>query len=313
MMSSPSVGYTDFCRALPAARAIYNKYEYNDEHSQWLGRWIKRAERHLSQARHESTEVKQGITDKLISKLMKEILVSPYDRAPFVFRTEKSPVLFKGILFPYWMLEDILMTIGYADKLQFVAPHAFIDEMLEWSTSLRQSSHSTSSSKSTALVKKETGGSLVALDPQPAVSHLDSSLMLSIKYEENPELALIKLLTYRNLMKNAFKEMVLRHVKRGIKHQTRQIVKFGQEQKALMTNEKAQIVHQNTVHAQTVAKQHEEIVELQETTQTIMKDHYEDLITRIHQTEERLKKVQQESREKEAQIQALINAQRNLQ
>lgn len=313
MTSSPGVGYAHFYRALPAARAIYNKYkhEYTDEHSQWLGRWIKRAERHLSQTRHDPADVKQATTDKLIGKLVTQILVSPYDHAPFVPNTNKAPVLLKGLLFPYWMLEDILITIGYADKLQFVESHTFMHEMLVWSNTLQQSIN-TAPSKSTALVRAETGGALVALDPQPAASHLDSSLMLSIKHAENPELALIKLLTYRNLMKNAFKEMVLRNVKKDAKYQTRQLVKFGQEQKALMANDKTQMAHQNTQHAQTVAKQHEEIAQLHKTTQATMKAHYEDLMAQILQTEKRLEKVQQECNDKEVQIQTLITAQKNL-
>lgn len=301
--------YTDLCKALPAAHTIYNKYEYEytDGHSQWLGRWIKKAERDLSHVSQESVEVKQNIADKLVSKLRKQILVSPYDRAPFVAGTEKSPVLFKEILFPCWMIEDILINIEHADQLQFITPHAFINEMLAWSNGLS----STPTSMCSALVKKETGGPLATFS-QPAVAHLDSSLMLSIKYDETPELALIKLLTYRNLMKNAFREMVLRNVKMSIKSQTRQIVKFGQEQKAQLANAEVQIVRQNIMHAQAVAKQHEEIAQLQDTAQAVTKNHYEDLIAQIHQTEERLKKVQQESKEKEAEIQTWIAAQRNL-
>ena len=44
------VSPTDFFHAVPQVRAIYDKYKsvYTDEHTKWLGRWVKRAERHAS-------------------------------------------------------------------------------------------------------------------------------------------------------------------------------------------------------------------------------------------------------------------------
>jgi hypothetical protein len=307
------VAFSDFYNAVPKASVIYNKYhaEYTDEHSIWLGRWVIRAERHIAQTCFATDEVKQSITDKLIMKLVTQILVSPYDHAPFVAKTEKGPVLFKGVVFPYWMLEDILNMIGFQDRMSQAKPHGFMNEMLEWSHSLRQRSSSIPS-QSTALVSVRTERALVALSQTPLPSHLDSTALVSINFYDQPDLTLIKLLSYRKLILNAFREMALRKMNRGIKKQHKQIVRFGDDQKTLAEIEKTQNVQARNAHEEAINKQYEDISHIQDSTQNIMNEHFHSLIEQMNQAEEKMKKVQQECKNKEAQIQGLINAQKNL-
>jgi hypothetical protein len=307
------IAFADFYRAIPEASSIYNKYqtEYTDEHSNWLGRWVKRAERYIARSSLAPDCIKQEITDKLTTKLVTQILVSPYDRAPFVVKTEKGPVLFKGIVFPYWMLEDILKLIGNLNGLSLAKPHDFMNEMLEWSNSLKKRSEGVPS-KSTALVPVSADGALAALNQTQLPSYLDSALLVSLNFSEQPELVTIKLLTYRKLIINAFREMEIRQINKEVKKQHTQIVTFGDEQKALVEKEKTQNIHQRIAHEQTVKKQFEEISQIQVSTQNIMKEHFQSLISQISEAENRMKNAQQDCKNKEAQIKSLQAAQKNL-
>ncbi len=307
------VPFSEFFHAVPQARAIYDKYqsEYNDEYSRWLGRWVKRAERHMEQKSHASATIKQEITDKLIQKLITQILVSPYDRSPFVTNTEKKTVLFKGLIFPSWLLKDILTLLGDPNEMRRAKPHELMNEMLEWTKTFQQRLQSFPS-ESKELVPRDFAGALVIANQTPVTSHLDSTLMVSINFSQQPELIIIKLLNYRDLIKYAFREMELRKKKKGSKNRFKQNVKFGEEQRALAEQEKVQNAKERIVHEETVKRQFEGISRIQESTQNIMKEHFQSLIDQMNQAEERMKKLQQECKDKEAQVQSLITAQKNL-
>ena len=75
---------------------------------------------------------------------------------------------------------------------------------------------------------------------------------------------------------------------------------------------KAQIAEDCVADEEAVKKQFEDISRIQESTENIMKEHYQNLIDQMNQAEERMKKVQQECKDREAQIQSLQAAQRNL-
>lgn len=312
MNSQTNLHFSDFFSAIPEACSIYDKYQvgYTDEHSKWLGRWVKRAERYSAQTRSELDNIKQEVTDKLINKLVTQILVSPYDRAPFFPKTEKRPVLFHGLLFPYWMLEDILKLVGNSDGLCLAKPHDFMNEMIEWWKSLEQHSQSLPS-KSTALIPL-AAKTLVHLNQTVEPPHLDSSLLVSFNFSEHPELTMIKLFTYRDLVINAFKEMEIRKKHKGLKKQLKQIIRFGNEQKALTEKQKIHNAKERITDEETISKQFEDLSLTQKLTQDIIKGHFQDLMYQMNQAEERMKKVQQECKNKEAQIQAIQTAQTKL-
>lgn len=308
-----NLSFKTFFKAIPVARAICEKYqhEYTDEHSKWLGRWVKRAERHMQQSSHASDIFKKELTDKLIKKLVAQILVSPYDRSPFMANTEKRPVLFKGLIFPHWMLEDILILLGNPNGMRQAKPHELMNEMLEWTKALQQPSPSILS-ENRALVPRDVGGTLVVANQTRSPSHLDNALLVSLNFSEHPELTIIKLLAYRDLIRNVFREMELRKMNKATKRQLKQIVRFGEKQKALAEQEKVQSAQERVAHEQAVNRQFEDISQIQESTQNIMREHFQSLIDQMNQAEERMKKLQQECKDKEAQVQSLQAAQRSL-
>lgn len=301
--SSSQISFADFSREIPKARAIYNKYEYeySDEYSKRLGRWIIRAEKHMAQKRCAPENVKQEITNKLITKLVNDILVSPYDRAPFAAGTEKRPVLFMGLLFPYWMIEDILTLIGTLKELNLVEHHHFLGEMLDWVKSLGWSLPS-APSHDDALVPISQGGPLVVFNQTSKPSHMDSNLLISLNSSGETESIIIKLLDYRDLIINAFIEMELYKKNKEIKIQHKQIVRSGEEQKALAKMERAQNSRDRVVHEQRVNKQFANISHIQASTQNIMKEQLQSLVDQMNQAEARLKMEQQKGKNLEAEL-----------
>ena len=322
------VTFDEFASALPAARAIYNTHQARYahelfEHSKFLGRWIVRAETHIAQTDLEP-KTKQKITDELIQELATKILVSPYDMAPFDCTKEKSPVLFKGTLFPYWMLADILQILGNTAALDEVEPHHLINEMIEWTMSLRQSSHinllqqlsfeeeqHVELSESTALMPINTDTALV-VSSNATSTQLDCTLQTGAVVAADPQLTLIKLFAYRDLMKKAVKCLELRKLLEVVTAQRESIVRFNQEQLALKEAEQKQLENQCVVHIQAVKQQCADITKMQEATQNIMKKHLTDLINNINETGEKMKKLQQDCQNQEAALQGLITAQKNL-
>ena len=177
---------------------------------------------------------KQEITDKLVHKLVTELLVSPYDRSPFVANTEKRPVLYKGMIFPHWMLEDIFTLLGCPDGIQLAQRHELMHEMLVWTKALLERPVP---SESRELVLREVGGALIIANQAPLPTHLDSTLLVTINFFQHPELAMIKLLAYRDLIKKACREWELQKDNKAAKRQLKQIVKFGKSKELCQSGE----------------------------------------------------------------------------
>jgi hypothetical protein len=322
------VTFDEFARALPAARAIYNAHQVRYahelfEHSNFLGRWIIRAETHIVQTDLEP-QTKQEITDKLIHELATKILVSPYDMAPFGCTKEKSPVLFRGTIFPYWMLADILQILGNTAALDEAEPHVLISEMIEWTISLKQNNHANrlqqlnpieeqqvELSESTALLPINTDTSLIALETASS-TQLDCTLLTGAVVAADPQLTLIKLFAYRDLMKKAVKCLERRKLLEIVTAQREEIVRFRDEQQALKEAEQKQLENQCVIHIQAVKQQCADITKTQEATQNIMKEHLAHLIQNINAAGEKMKKLQEDCQNQEAALQGLIAAQRNL-
>lgn len=310
-----TIPFSDFYPAVPEARVIYDKHQNTvaDElfgHSQRLGRWVMRAEKRIAQTALEPDPVKQEITDKLITKLVTEILVSPYDRAPFETHTDKCPVLFKGQLFPRWMFNDIVQMIGMPHASQDAILHHLMIAMLEWSNSLVRRSQS-NPSPSSALIPA-TSRALMALNQVPSQKYLDGTLLVNLNFAVQPELTIIKLIAYRDLIKKAFRELELRTINKGARRQLKQIVQFSNEQKKIAEAEKTQIAKERASHEQAINKQLKEIVHMRKSTQEILKANFQSLIDELNHATVRMKSLQEECKNKEAQIQALEAAQRNL-
>lgn len=313
-MTTPSnVSFSCLCAALQEARAIHNKYkaEYTDIHSIWMGRWIDKAETYTLKANSDSDTKKKEIADKLINKLFTQILASPYDRSPFIPRAKERPVLFKGIIFPFWMLEDILKSLRKPEALSLAKQHEFLNEMLDWKNALEKGEPS-ATTKNTDLVPLDNENQLILSNETVLSAQLNSELLVCNDFSENLPMTIKKLLTYQDLMKKAFREIELREMKREVKEQIKQMTIFQNEQEILAEQQKEKFQLDRIVHEQNITKCFEDIACIHESTQNFMKQNFQSLIDQIKETQENLIQVQEDCKNKEAQKEYYLNAQANL-
>lgn len=284
-----SVPFEKLCVALPEAKKILKKYKstYTDEYSEWLGRWIQKAERICG----FEVQEKQKNVDKLVQKLMTQILVSPFDKAPFFTNSTRQPLLFKGLVFPHWMLQDIFTLMGNASGISQAKPHAFMIKMLSWINALM--SQGAFASGNTQLFLSE---------PQ-----MDEQLLLSLNVSEQPELILKKLLIYRSLIKMALSE-IERRKRKTVKSQLKQIRRVGYEQKICLAQGSSEAQDLRDQGKQ-INEYSQEIFQMEKTTLETMKKDLYDFVDQIIQMEEKIRRKQQICKDKEAQIEGLVNAQ----
>lgn len=281
--------YADFFKAVPQVRTICAEFQlrFDDSHSKWLGRWMCRVEKCVVGTSSLLEDEKQKRADQLIGELVKEILVSPYDESPFELISEKRPVLFKGVLFPFWMLSDILNMVGNPEGIHQVIEHDFMNAMIRWSSS----------------VVPMPRNACQALVP---ACYIDPALMVAI---QDPKAVSIKLSKYRRLMINAFRIMDLRERKEVIEERAERIVRAGQKNKVLLESDKERIERERALQDDAIAKEFELVAETHASALLAMKNHGELLLEEIRQAEERSIQLQQECLSKKAQIDALLRSQ----
>lgn len=306
------ISLTNFSNALPSARAIQVRYalSYSDHHSHRLSRWIAKAERTLVRTVYSSDAQKQKIVDCLIHKLVTEILVSPYDRAPFIPGTEKAPLLFKGLLFPSWLLEDIFELIGSTEGSRAAKPHAFINEMIGWVKSLNF--HPSSSSFESTAIVVAAQKDLVFSGQSSSNSYLDRQTLVALNASGRSELVMIKLAAYRDFLKSAWEEIRFREVKWEAKRELKQVVTFQEDQKQLLEKDKIRRIEGQFGYEQSVADRFEGIDQIQQSTYLILHGHSQALMEQMAETEEKIRRLKLDNANKETQIASLITAQQHL-